>query len=82
MLKKSIFKTILQAGTVFCGILLSGAEIPGIPRDSNTGNTGGYMTWNGGSRLAKYTELAPAFVPNFDEDGNPVDTSSSSSKNE
>ncbi len=42
MLKKSIFKTILQAGTVFCGILLSGAEIPGIPRDSNTGNTGGY----------------------------------------
>ena len=42
MLKKSIFKTILPAGTVFCGILLSGAEIPGIPRDSNTGNTGGY----------------------------------------
>ena len=42
MLKNSIFKPLISAGIVFCGILLSGAEIPGIPRDSNTGNTGGY----------------------------------------
>ena len=42
MFKNSLFKPLISAGTVFCGILLSGAEIPGIPRDSNTGNTGGY----------------------------------------
>ena len=42
MFKNSFFKPLISAGTVFCGVLLSGAEIPGIPRDSNTGNTGGY----------------------------------------
>ena len=35
-----------------------GAQIKAL-RD--TGNTGGYLTWNGASPLGKYWALAPAF---------------------
>lgn len=35
-----------------------GAQIKAL-RD--TGNTGGYLTWNGASPLGKYRALAPAF---------------------
>ena len=42
MLKNSLFKPIVSVGSILCGLLAYGAEITGIPRDSNTGNTGGY----------------------------------------
>ena len=42
MLKNNICKTLLSAGTILCSAMLPAAALPGVPRDSNTGNTGGY----------------------------------------
>ena len=38
--KNKIFSAVISA--VFSGFYLSGAVVPGTPRDSNNGNTGGY----------------------------------------
>lgn len=42
MIWRQVMKKILTAVTVFSAFFLCAAVVPGTPRDSNTGNTGGY----------------------------------------